>query len=260
MDFAVDIISLSKQFAKDKGLSDSILRPFKKADNIIVLSDINLKIRKGELFGLLGPNGAGKTTLIKILSTLILPTNGTARINGYDILKQPGGVKISLGLISSEERSFYWRLTGRQNLRFFASLQGIYDKYAEKRINQTLRLVGLEKEAEKRFDSYSTGMKQKMAIARGLLNNPEILLMDEPTKGLDPLSAQKIREFIRDELIKKQKKTILLTTHNVVEAEQICDRIAIINHGKIRAFGNLKELKKLTQKSKLNDIFLKLAK
>jgi len=259
MVFAVDIINLNKQFVQDSGLTDSLIHPFRRA-YITALDNISFKIEKGELFGLLGPNGAGKTTLMKVLSTLILPTKGTAIVNGYDILKKPENVKKSIGLITCEERSFYWRLSGRQNLIFFAALRGIYGSKAKKRINETLRLVGLEKEADKRFDSYSTGMKQRMAIARGLLSNPEILLMDEPTKGLDPLNAQKIRDFVKDELIKKRKKTIILATHNIVEAEQLCDRIAIINHGKIKALGTLKELQKLAKKSKLNDIFLRLVK
>ena len=259
MECAIEIKGLTKQFSQNIGRTDFFASSSAKG-KITALHDISLQVKKGELLGILGPNGAGKTTLIKILSTLILPTKGTARINGYDLTGNPEDVKKSIGLINCDERSFYWRLTGRQNLRFFAALHGIYGSFAEKRINTALKVVNLQDEADKRFDSYSTGMKQRMAIARGLLNSPGILLMDEPTKGLDPANADNIRDFIKHELVKKQGKTIVLTTHNMEEAEQICDRVAIIDNGELKALGTIKELKALTGKSNLHSIFLNMTK
>lgn len=221
------------------------------------LENVNLKINQGELFCLVGPNGAGKTTLIKILSTLILPTQGTAKVNGYDILKEPTPVKKSIGLVSSEERSFYWRLTGRQNLEFFSCLYGLPPKNAKQRINEILWLLKLEEEGKDKFQNYSTGIKQKINIARALIHNPPILFIDELTKSLDPLTAEQLRKFIKEKLVKELKKTILLATHNLREAETIADRIAIIDSGKIIAQGTVEELKEKTQTKNLEEIYTK---
>ncbi|MEK7816918.1 MAG: ABC transporter ATP-binding protein, partial [Actinomycetota bacterium] len=154
------------------------------------MNNVNLTVNRGEIFGLLGPNGAGKTTLTKMLCTLILPTRGEATICGHDLIGQQGKIKSSIALISSEERSFYWRLSGRENLRFFAALYGLSRSRAEKRIPELLVQVDMEAAAERRFQEYSTGMKQRMALARGLLADPEVFFMDEPTKGLDPVATR----------------------------------------------------------------------
>ena len=255
MEYAIETFNLTKKFIPPKGFI-GLLHPLKKKE-VLALDDVNLKIRNGDLFGILGPNGAGKTTLIKVLCTLILPTSGTAYVNGYDVIKEERGVKASIGLVTGEERSFYWRLTGRQNLLFFASLHNFSASVAQKRVNDVLNSVGLEDKADDKFHSYSTGMKQKMAIARGLLNEPEILLMDEPTKSLDPSAAQNLREFIKERLVKDQGKTVFLSTHHLEEAEQICDRIAIINKGTIKAYGTLNELRDMISKRKIYIIKLK---
>ncbi|MFQ6061744.1 MAG: ABC transporter ATP-binding protein [Methanosarcinales archaeon] len=243
MEYAIETFNLTKKFIQTKGFLDIFRHPFRKKE-ILALDRVNLKIKKGELFGILGPNGAGKTTLIKLLCTLILPTSGNAYINGYNIVEEEEKVKAEIGLITGEERSFYWRLTGRQNLEFFASLQGFSFSKAREKVNEVLNLVGLEDKADDKFQNYSTGMKQKMAIARGLINNPEILFMDEPTKSLDPSASQNLREFVKEKLIKEQGKTVFLSTHHLEEAEQLCDRIAIINKN-IKASGTLKELRKI---------------
>ena len=256
MEYAIETFNLTKKFIPPRGFK-GLLHPLKKKA-VIALDDVNLKIRKGDLFGILGPNGAGKTTLIKVLCTLILPTSGTAYVNGYDVTKEEEGVKASIGLVTGEERSFYWRLTGRQNLLFFASLHTFSSaSVAQKRVNEVLNFVGLEDKADDKFHSYSTGMKQKMAIARGLLNEPEILLMDEPTKSLDPGAAQNLREFIKERLVKEQGKTVFLSTHHLEEAEQICDRIAIINKGTIKAYGTLNELRDMIEKREIYVITVK---
>ena len=256
MEYAIETFNLTKKFIPPKGFI-GLLHPLKKKE-VLALDDVNLKIRKGDLFGILGPNGAGKTTLIKVLCTLILPTCGTAYVNGYDVTKEEEGVKASIGLVTGEERSFYWRLTGRQNMIFFASLHTFSSaSVAQKRVNDVLNFVGLEDKADDKFHSYSTGMKQKMAIARGLLNEPEILLMDEPTKSLDPGAAQNLREFIKERLVKEQGKTVFLSTHHLEEAEQICDRIAIINKGTIKAYGTLNELRDMIEKREIYVITVK---
>ena len=241
MEYAIETFNLTKKFTPTRGFID-LLHPFRKKE-VTAIEDVSIKVRKGELFGILGPNGAGKTTLIKVLCTLILATRGTAYVNGYDILKEGEKVKASLGLVTGEERSFYWRLTGRQNLEFFALLHNFSFSNAGEKVTELLNLLDLEDKADDRFDSYSAGMKQRMAIARGLLNNPEILFMDEPTKSLDPNAAQNLRVFIKKQLVKDQGKTVFLSTHHLGEAEQLCDRIAIIDNARIRACGTLGELR-----------------
>ncbi len=204
---------------------------------------MNLGIPKGTLFGLLGPNGAGKTTMIKLLSTLLLPEEGTAYVNGFDITKQANQVRSSIGVVTGGERGLYWRLTGRENLLFFARLYGVREDKARPRIDELLKLVELDDRANDNVEKYSRGMKQRLHLIRGLVHDPPILLMDEPTLGLDPNSAVVIREFIKEKLQKDQGKTILLTTHYMEEADQLCDQIAVIDHGKIIAHGTPGELK-----------------
>lgn len=257
MKYTIETHDLTKKFALQKGFTDFFLHPLAK-DEITAVEAVNIKIEKGELFGILGPNGAGKTTLIKMLCTLISPTVGTAYVNGYDIAKDSGKVRESIGFITSDERSFYWRLTGRQNLKFFASLHNFYSYDAEERVDELLSLIGLENRADDRFLSYSSGMKQRMAIARGLLNDPAVVFMDEPTKALDPGAAHTLREFIKERIVKEQGKTVFLSTHHLGEAEQLCDRITIIDEGKIKAIGTIEELKSdlHNPNSTLDDVFV----
>lgn len=256
MKCTIETHGLTKKFALQKGFTDFLRHPFRK-DEITAVYDVNLKINKGELFGILGPNGAGKTTLIKMLCTLILPSVGTARVNGHDIAKDSGKVRESIGFVTSDERSFYWRLTGRHNLRFFASLHNYYSDDAEERIDELLSLVGMENRGDDKFLSYSAGMKQRMAIARGLLNDPAVLFMDEPTRALDPGAAQNVRKFVKEHITGDGGKTVFLSTHHLPEAEELCDRIAIINEGRIVVVGTLDELKAGLDKPDpgLGDIF-----
>lgn len=239
MPHAIETISLTKKFRQNRSLFRS------QKDKVVQAVDgVDLQVRKGELFGLVGPNRAGKTTLLKLLSTLILPTSGKASINGYDILREEEKVRASIGLVTGGERSFYWRLTGRQNLRFFATLYNLSRLEAKKRIDELLELLELKEQADVQFQQYSTGIKQRMAVARCLLNDPEVLFMDEPTKSLDPGAAHKLREFIKDELVGRKGKTILFVTHQMAEAEDICDRVAIMDDGKIKACGSMDELRR----------------
>jgi len=237
--WAIEAISLTKQFPKTRGWRAIFSR---SGLGTPAVDHVDLKVRKGELFGLLGPNGAGKTTLIKMLGTLVTPTSGQARVNRFD-LHQEAEIKASIGLVTSDERSFYWRLTGRQNLVFFASLHAISRDEIPERVDAALKQVNMEDVADSRFLTYSTGIRQRLSIARALLNQPELLFLDEPTKGLDPTATQSLHHLIREKLTKEKGLTVFLTTHYLEEAELLCDRIAIMNQGRIRACGTLSELR-----------------
>jgi len=253
---AIETTRLTKTFTVPRGVVD-LVRRRPAVDGITPVDEVDLVVEKGEVFGILGPNGAGKTTLIKILCTLILPTAGSARINGFDIEKESGRVRESIGLVTTDERSLYWRLTGRQNLEFFASLHNFYSDDARNMVDDLLGVVDLKYAADERFLNYSAGMKQRMAIARGLLNDPAVLFMDEPTRSLDPGAAQGLREFIKGEIVGERGKTIFISTHNLEEAEELCDRVAIFDDGRIKVIGSPADLKaSLGDSSKLSDVFL----
>jgi ABC-2 type transport system ATP-binding protein len=209
------------------------------------LRGVNLQIKQGEVFGLLGPNGAGKTTLIKILCTLVIHDEGRACVHGFDVKKNPTAVLKNLQAILPESRGFDWRLTGRQNLEFYALLYSVPDKEARERIKYLLDFTGLKERADDGYQRYSTGMQRKLLLCRALLRNTPTLLFDEPTAGLDPAAAAEFRSLLRDRLSREEGKTILLSTHNLDEAEAICDRVAILHHGKILACdtpGNIQRL------------------
>jgi ABC-type multidrug transport system ATPase subunit/ABC-type multidrug transport system permease subunit len=236
--WAIQTLALTKRFPPQSGLRRVLARPEPVPPAV---NSVTLNVRSGELFGLLGLNGAGKTTLIKILCTLVLPTSGSAQINGFD-LTQESAIKASIGLVTSDERSFYWRLSGRQNLEFFARLHNIPDEDIKGRVQGVLDTVGLGSIADDRFLTYATGMRQRLSIARALLNRPRLLFLDEPTKGLDPLATQRLHSLIREQLVDDQGITVFLTTHDLTEAANLCDRLAIMNRGCIIACGTLDEL------------------
>lgn len=242
-DFVIETINLSKRFYPAKNLKQLVFNALGKASSILAVDRVNLRIKQGELFMLVGPNGAGKTTLIKILSGLILPTDGIARVNSFDIIRDEMKIKDSTGLLTGEERSFYWRLTGRENLNFFACLYNLTREKREQRISELTELLGID-QPDRRFQEYSTGMKQRLAIARSLLNDPQIIFMDEPTKNLDPLAAEDLRGFIKKELVGAKRKTVMFCTHNLAEAQALGTRIAIMDMGRIKACGTLEELRR----------------
>ncbi len=242
MSFAIETYNLSKKFPVIKGYRDLLLHPFRKTE-ITALNEVNVRIKRGELFGLLGPNGAGKTTLIKILCTLVLPTSGKAFINGLEVTEDGKKIRKTMGYVISDERSFYWRLTGRQNLRFFAKLNNISNREADQKIERLLETLEITHDADRMFKDYSTGMRQRLSIARALFTDPEIIFMDEPTNGLDPPTAQNLRRLVRKKLVDEDKRTVLFATHNLQEAEELCDRIAIIHEGKIKIEGAVEEIK-----------------
>jgi ABC-2 type transport system ATP-binding protein len=209
--------------------------------DFLAVDNITFDIKKGEIFGLLGPNGAGKSTTIRMLSTLTRPTKGTATIGGFDIVKNGNEVRKLIGLVS-EKMIMYNRLTARENLWFFGNLFGMPRKELNDRIGELLELVQLTKWEKTQVGTFSTGMKQRMNIIRALLNMPQVLVLDEPTLGLDPQSTVEIREFIR-KLNREHNTTILITTHMMMEADLLCDRIGIIDHGKIVALDTSTNLK-----------------
>jgi len=215
----------------------------KKFGDFTAVDNISFDVKKSEVFGLLGPNGAGKTTTIRMLSTLSRPTDGTATIGGFDVVKKDNKVRQLIGLVS-EKMIMYDRLTAEENLRFFGKLYSIPKNTLNERIDELLELVQLTKWKNSKVGTFSTGMKQRMNVVRALLNMPKVLFLDEPTLGLDPQSTVEIREFIR-KINKENETTIILTTHMMNEADILCDRIGIIDHGKIAALDTSTNLKKL---------------
>ncbi len=210
------------------------------------LDGVSLRIREGTLYSLLGPNGAGKTTLIKILSTLLIPDGGWARVAGFDVVSEARRVRERIGVVLGGERALYWRLSAWDNLWFFSQLYGLPAGEARRRIRELLDLVGLSEWAHVRVENYSKGMKQRLHIARGLLNDPEVLLLDEPTIGLDPAAARELRALVK-RIVREEGKTVLLTTHYLPEAEELSDRIAIIDRGRIIAEGSPEEVRRLAE-------------
>ncbi len=237
----------SKNGENGSGAKPKRLRlPFSKKPEqalFTAVGGVSLQIHKGEIFGLLGPNGAGKTTTIRMLCTLLEPSSGTAWVNGYDIRKQSNQVRQSLGTVLAGDRSIYWKLTARENLEYFAALYHIPPNTAKKRIDELMARMELNDRASELVEKYSTGMKQRVAISRALLAKPPVLLLDEPTLGLDPQAARRVREVIRE--LKDEGHTILLTTHYMEEADQLSDRIGIIDQGKIIALDQSSRLKEM---------------
>jgi ABC-2 type transport system ATP-binding protein len=273
--YAIETIGLVKRYptntenwdgwgGRDRGTIgslDGLLHVLRKKRHFYLeaLRGIDLQVKKGEVFGLLGPNGAGKTTLIKILCTLVIHDEGEAYVNGIDVRKEPGKVVKNLQAVLPESRGFNWRLTGRQNLAFYALLYGMMDKAAKDRINYLLDLTGLRDRANDGYQRYSTGMQRKLLLCRALLRNTPVLLFDEPTAGLDPTAAVEFRSLVRDKLAREQGTTVLMSTHNLNEARDVCDRIAILDRGKIIACDTPANIRHLIIDEKVFDIIFTAA-
>ncbi len=260
VEYAIEIQDLTKTYTSKIRIPGNKTSLFSHRENrtVAAINHFDLKIRKGELFGLLGPNGAGKTTLVKILCTLLPPDDGSALVNGFNVAKQQMQVKQSIGtLFSVGERGFFWRLSGYSNLEFFAAINNVPRQGRQQRIMEVLELVGLKDKAFEFFQKYSGGMKRKLALARALLADPPILLLDEPTTGLDVTSSRNIRDFIKNDLSKKEGKTVLYTTHYIEEVAQMCDRVGIMNRGRIVALDTPDALKGMAKKGEVADIVVK---
>ncbi|MCB0100606.1 MAG: ABC transporter ATP-binding protein [Anaerolineales bacterium] len=221
---------------------------------LVALEGVNLKVERGELFGLLGPNGAGKTTLIKILTTLLSPTSGWARVAGADVHAEPESVRPRINMVSGGESSGYGLLTVRENLWMFSQFYGVPSKEANERIEALLAMVGMKDRMHTKSSDLSTGLRQKMNIVRGFLTEPDVLFLDEPTLGLDVGAMRDVRRFILDWLKADKERTLLLTTHYMMEADELCDRVAIINKGKVLACDTPTALKQRLQKDALFEI------
>ena len=256
-DFAIEARQLVKKFPARPGTGDKPIEGapapksgkkrwqfWKKEPKTLftAVNGVDLQIQRGEIFGLLGPNGAGKSTTIRMLCTLLEPTSGSAQVNGFDVVKQANDVRRSLGTVLAGERSIYWKLTGRENLEYFAALYHIPQAVTKKRVDELLERMELRERANELVEKYSTGMRQRIAIAKALLARPPILLLDEPTLGLDPQAARNLRELIAT--LKQEGHTILLTTHYMEEADQLSDRIGIIDTGKVIALDTPAGLKR----------------
>jgi ABC-2 type transport system ATP-binding protein len=226
------------------------MRGAKKGEpkQLVALTDVNLEVPRGEFFGLLGPNGAGKTTLIKILVTLLAPTTGRALVAGCDVVKQPQAVRPRINMVSGGESSGYGLLTVRENLWMFGQFYGLDNRTTYRRIDRLLEIVGLKDRANTKSSDLSTGLRQKVNIVRGFLTDPEIIFLDEPTLGLDVSASRDVRQFIRNWMAEQANRTMLLTTHYMAEADELCDRVAIINAGKVLACDTPANLKKRLQR------------
>ncbi len=200
---------------------------------VTALRGVNLEVRAGECVGILGPNGAGKTTLLKVIGGLLYPSEGSVAVGGYDTCRDNPAVRRQVGFVLNEERSFYWRMTGMQNLEFFGALDNLANPYLRRRATELLELVGLNYAAGSRVSDYSCGMRQRLAIARGLLAEPAVLILDEPTKSLDPLGAASLRSLISRELHAGFGKTLVIATHHIAEAMELCEKIVILSGGRI---------------------------
>ncbi len=238
---AVVLDGLSKSFPTRRGWMETIRHPL-GTQYQRVLQGVSCEVREGEFFGLLGPNGAGKTTLFKILATLVLPDSGTATIAGLDVVQDARQVRRVLAPVIADERSLYWRLSARENLELYGVLQGLDRRAARSRAGQLLEVVELDDTGSKLAGSFSSGMKQRLLIARALIASPRVLLLDEPTRSLDPVSARRFRAFLREEIIGRQKCTVLLATHNAEEALDLCDRVAVLNRGELLAAGTAQSI------------------
>ena len=238
MNKACETFDLTRTFKikKSKGENSNNL--------VMALDNVNLTIHKGELFGVLGPNGAGKTTLIKILATLLLPTSGKALVDGVDVVKNPEKVREKINMVSGGEHSGYGILTVRETLWMFSQLYGIPTKVAMERIEKLLKILDMEKFAQTKTGKLSTGLRQKMNIIRGFVCDPEILFLDEPTLGLDVQISREVRKYIKSWVKDNPKKTVLLTTHYMAEADELCDRLAIIDNGKVLVCDSPSNLKR----------------
>ncbi len=232
---AIEVSDLCRTYRTHAG----IVR--RRRTDVQALAGISFEVERGELFGLLGPNGAGKTTTIKILTTLLLPSSGSARVLGFDPAREPGEIRRRVGHVFGGDRGLYDRLSALDNLRYFADLYRVPVREKKARIDFLLELVGLKGRERQRVETYSRGMRQRLHIARGLLHDPEVLFLDEPTIGLDPVGAREVRETIAG--LRDQGKTILLTTHYMYEADELCGRIAVIADGRFAAAGTPAELK-----------------
>jgi sodium transport system ATP-binding protein len=236
-------------FALTKIFSD------KKRGAVRALDTVNLRCEPGQIFGLLGVNGAGKTTCMRLLATLLKPTSGTAKVAGYDIVAEPQKVRANIGFLTTAT-ALYGRLTAEEVVTYFGRVHGMDEELLRQRINSLFAALDMNEFRDRRCEKLSTGMKQRVSIARTLAHDPPVMIFDEPTNGLDVFSARTVIQFIRD--CKARGKTVIYSTHVMSEVEKLCDRIAVIHDGKILANGALAELRERVGAQDLDEIFVRL--
>ncbi|WP_017416272.1 ABC transporter ATP-binding protein [Clostridium tunisiense] len=228
----------------------------KSFKDIKAVDNISFSVKSGEIVGLLGENGAGKTTTLRMLATMLKPTGGTAKINGYDILTEDSKVRSQIGILFGGEVGLYDRLTARENIKYFAMLNGLSKEEANKNIESLAKALEMEEYIDRRVGKFSRGMKQKVAIARSIVHNPKVMLFDEPTMGLDVTAARIVQNFIFK--CKEENKSIIFSSHSMMEVEKLCDRVIIINKGKIVESGSITELKEKYKNNNLEEVFVAL--
>lgn len=238
----ISIRNVTMRFPVAKRYREWVISPFTPRRVYTALSNATLGIRAGDRVAIMGPNGAGKTTLLRLIGGLLLPTEGEIVVNGFSTVHHNSAARRSVGFVFNEERSFFWRLTGAQNLEFFGALDNLSGRRRRYRIRELIRLVGLEDAADKPVSVYSSGMKQRLALARGLIAEPEVLILDEPTRALDPVACDEMIDLIMREIYHGSRKTLLIATHRPEEAKKLCNKLMIVGAGRIKTFDSIEEL------------------
>ncbi|MGA8087921.1 MAG: ABC transporter ATP-binding protein [Terracidiphilus sp.] len=229
-------------FPISKRYRELLLHPLRPRRVKTALAGASLQVQMGDRIAIMGPNGAGKTTLLKLIGGLLLPTHGNIIVNGFNTHLQNSAARKSVGFVLNEERSFFWRLTAVQNLEFFGALDNLWGADLTGRIRELIHLVGLEDAADQPFAAYSSGMKQRLALARGLIAEPEVLILDEPTRALDPIACDEMTELILSRIHHGSRKTLMIATHRMEEAMKLCNKVAVIDKGRLKAFDRIEDL------------------
>jgi len=238
----ISVRDVTMRFPIAKRYREWLFSPFSRRRLFTALQDATLAVEPGDRVAVMGPNGAGKTTLLKLIGGLLLPTNGEIIVNGHSTIRDNSAARRSVGFVFNEERSFFWRLTGVQNLEFFGALDNLSGKDLDGRIHHLIHLVGLEAAGDKPVSTYSSGMKQRLALARGLIAEPQVLILDEPTRALDPVACDEITELILSRLYQGSRKTLLIATHRLEEATTLCNKVMVVDAGRVRAFDSIADL------------------
>jgi ABC-2 type transport system ATP-binding protein len=235
----ISVRAVTMRFPVPKRYREWLLAPLRPRRRITALSNASLEIQEGDRIAVMGPNGAGKTTLLKLIGGLLFPSEGEIVVHGLSTRRDNAAARRSIGYVLNEERSFFWRLTGKQNLEFFGALDNLSGSRLRDRIDELIQLAGLENFAGQLVSGYSSGMKQRLALARGLIADPRLLILDEPTRALDPLACDEMVQLILANVLRAPRKTLLIATHRPEEATILCNKVMVVDGGRVRAFDNI---------------------